>query len=289
MDPTLAKALFVQYQGKWYGPPALLTRPLALSSEDNIIDGRSRLRARAALGLQTEVPHHIFLPGATRDSKGVLLPRMLALAGHCDRAWQRTPGMFKKCPGDLRAYLSVPPVLAQRVWATRHRIQGPEHIRARNARKRELVLALDSNVLDRLLLEETFPYLPMGASVARLCFMVTDELYDRLKQFPNMSRIIRNAVITYPDAEPFVWHGGARRAIAAKLHVEAWALIREQDDPSCYVEACCRAFIASDPSASRFSIDSFSSSSSSPGPSSSASSGKPAGRSVPRNVSRGGS
>jgi len=242
LNTELAKALFINYAGKWYGPPALLRRALPQADERDIIDGKVRLRAMRELCLRCDVPNHIFPEGVKRNSEGVLLARALALAGHYERAWQEVPILFRHCIGDVKAYAQVPTTVALQVFRAGHREQSERLPHVGIELRKVLSAAFESGQTpDRHLLEQIMQRATPGTMVSRMCFMVTDELLEVLRQHPNMSRAIRAAVLQHPNAPPFVWKGGARNCITARLQQDAWDLISQHEDASAYVESCCRA------------------------------------------------
>jgi hypothetical protein len=242
LNTELAKALFINYAGKWYGPPVLLRRPLSKADDSAIIDGRIRLRAMRELCLRCDVPNHIFPEGVKRNSEGVLLARALALAGHYERAWAEVPLIFRHCIGDVKAYAQVPTTVALQVYRAGHRSHAERAPNAGTELRRAISAAFESGeVPDRDLLEQIMQRATPGTMVARMCFMVTDDLLEVLRQHPNMSRAIRAAVLQHPDAPPFKWKGGARNCITARLQQDAWDLISQHEDASAYVESCCRA------------------------------------------------
>ena len=137
ISPTIAKALFEEIDN-WYGSPALLaTSPALISTpcRESIIDGLARFEAmqrfprlftRWQKGL---LPHYIFRGDEQRSPDGKLLPRMLVLAGHYDRAYRYTPEHWCETPADVKAYLNLPTSEALLVFAHRIRIHKM-HVRA---------------------------------------------------------------------------------------------------------------------------------------------------------------
>lgn len=132
ISPEVALELFKEFD-TWYGSPALLRVSPALvtdSSRDFIIDGAVRFEAMRKLPHMLaqwqagKMPHLVFANDCSR-SLGTLkvLPRMLALAGHYDRAYESTPEVWRQCTADLRAYLGLPPAESLAVFAQRHRVR----------------------------------------------------------------------------------------------------------------------------------------------------------------------
>jgi hypothetical protein len=193
------------------------------------------------LCLRCDVPNHVFGDGVKRNSEGVLLARALALAGHYERAWQEVPILFRHCISDVKAYAKVPTSVAQLVFRAGHRVQTQRLPSVEIELRRALSTAFESGeTFDRHLLEQIMQRATPGTMVARMNFVVTDELLEHLRQQPNMSRAIRAAVLQHPTPPPFIWHGGERNCITARVQQDAWDLISQQDDASAYVEACCR-------------------------------------------------
>ena len=128
----LSVELFKEF-GCWFGGPALLTVEPGLATEasrDFILDGLTRFR-----GLQQcpellaqwqagKLPHHVF-HGATQRTADTqkLLPRLLVLGGHYDRAHEHTPEQWRQSVPDLMAYLRVPSADAFAVFACRHQVR----------------------------------------------------------------------------------------------------------------------------------------------------------------------
>lgn len=132
----------------WFGSPALLRVSPALvtdSSRDYIIDGAIRFEALSrsphllTLWRAGKMPHLVF--AADREWSTIaskVLPRMLALAGHYDRAYVETPEIWRQCSQDIAAYLGLPPSEAFAVFATRQRLRRQY---ARNIRRHDPVMA----------------------------------------------------------------------------------------------------------------------------------------------------
>ena len=135
-----AITLLYEYRG-WFGSPALLrVHPSQIDAgncgPDLVIDGAARFQAIAgsigflSLWKADRFPHFIF-PHAMREGLwstegNKLLPRMLVLAGHHDRAWEYVPELWRTSPRDLQTFLNVPLVDALCVWAMRKRLRTPQ-------------------------------------------------------------------------------------------------------------------------------------------------------------------
>ena len=129
----LALELFKE-NGQWFGSPALLTIEPALITEpnrDQILDGCSRFVALQRLPAMTELwragrmPHLVFPNIVSRSgfAEHKTLPRMLALAGHYDRAYNATPEEWRESAADIKAYLGLPMADCYSVFAQRHRVR----------------------------------------------------------------------------------------------------------------------------------------------------------------------
>jgi hypothetical protein len=132
LSPELATELLIE-KGGWFGSPALLTQSPALISQPDratVIDGLTRIKALLSISSMAErwrsggFEHYVFTSSAQRattDNK--LLPRMLALAGHYDRAYVNTPDHWRASTLDLEAYLRLPRSEAVLVFAHRHNMR----------------------------------------------------------------------------------------------------------------------------------------------------------------------
>jgi len=131
VSTELAAELFRE-TGGWFGSPALLTtEPGNIGEPDRefIIDGLTRFEALRHVPSLLEqwragkLPHLVFRSGQRSEGSLKLLPRMLVLAGHYDRAYLHTPEQWHASVLDLRAYLRVPSADAFAVYAYRHRVR----------------------------------------------------------------------------------------------------------------------------------------------------------------------
>jgi hypothetical protein len=137
LTPDRSRTLLLEF-AEWFGSPALLTKkPSEFTRGDDqhthILDGRVRFDALRDTALFEWVwragkfQHYVFLPssiecGRMRSTDGhKLLPRMLALAGHYDRAWQYVPECWRDSFLSVEAFLNLPRLEALSVWACRHR------------------------------------------------------------------------------------------------------------------------------------------------------------------------
>jgi hypothetical protein len=128
ISPELAVEL-VKENGGWFGSPALLDRSPAdaARSRDGILDGKVRFQALTTMpGLLDQwqagkFPHLIFRSHTVDYQKQ--LPRLLALAGHYDRAYQHTPDHWRESPASLQAFLRLPRAEALLVFASRQRVR----------------------------------------------------------------------------------------------------------------------------------------------------------------------
>jgi hypothetical protein len=100
--------------------------PGLVSDAGHIIDGKVRFRELIKVPKlfdawrKGELPHHTFRGESIRaDNK--LLPRMLVLAGHHDRAYVHTPAQWRDSAQNIRAFLGIPTADALMVFANRHR------------------------------------------------------------------------------------------------------------------------------------------------------------------------
>jgi len=127
----LALELFKE-NGQWFGSPALLTIEPALITEpnrDQILDGWSRfvalqrLPSLAELWRSGKLPHHVFGASQRTTDQRKLLPRMLARAGHDNRAYNATPEEWRESAADIKAYLGLPMADCYSVFAQRHRVR----------------------------------------------------------------------------------------------------------------------------------------------------------------------
>ena len=141
LSPDSAVTLFLEYGG-WFGSPALLrVEPSQIDSANVshqlVLDGWSRFAALQGnsspmlkqLWKSGSFPHLVF-PEGHRDGIYTveghkLLPRMLVLAVHHDRAWEQLPEVWKSGPRDIAAFLNVPLVDALLVWTCRKRLRRP--------------------------------------------------------------------------------------------------------------------------------------------------------------------
>jgi len=139
LAPDSAGTLFLEYGG-WFGSPALLrVQPSQISSanvsRDLVLDGWSRFIALQGssspllkpLWQSGKFPHLVF-PHAHHEglysTEGhKLLPRMLVLAGHHDRAWQFIPDIWTSSARDVADFLNVAMVDAVCVWTCRKRLR----------------------------------------------------------------------------------------------------------------------------------------------------------------------
>jgi len=240
MQPEIVRALFIANKGKWFGPPALVRRPLESISDRDVLDGRMRLRVRRELDLHCDVPCHIFPPGARRDDTGVLLPKMLALAGHPDRAWAETPEIFRDSLGTLKAYLCIPTVLALRVWRAGKRRPFVARQRPVSDTVHRIAELLESGEAPHASeLESIARNAPRGTMAVRCSFMLTTELLCVLRGLPNLSRAIRRAIISNASLQA-KHYDGTRACVTVRLQHEAWLLVQDHSASSDYVENCCR-------------------------------------------------
>jgi hypothetical protein len=103
-----------------------------------VIDGAVRLQAMAgfaghcAAWSRGAFPHLVF-PLSYREGiysldNNKLLPRMLVLAGHYDRAWEFIPDVWRGSPREVCSFLNVPMVDAACVYAVRKRLREPRRI-----------------------------------------------------------------------------------------------------------------------------------------------------------------
>lgn len=125
-----ASSIFAEYSG-WFGPPALLKKhpsqfnldPSVLGEQlTYILDGRVRFQAIVASGLRsiwTGNPCFFVYSGeAIHSTEGrKLLPRMLTLAGHYDRASRCIPEAWSASPLDIAAFLRISLTEAKEVFA----------------------------------------------------------------------------------------------------------------------------------------------------------------------------
>lgn len=125
-----ATSIFAEYSG-WFGPPALLKKhpaqfdlnPTVLGEQlTYILDGRTRFQALAANGLGSiwtgNRSFFVYSGETIYSTEGrKLLPRMLTLAGHYDRASRVIPEAWAASALDIAAFLNVSLPEAKQVFA----------------------------------------------------------------------------------------------------------------------------------------------------------------------------
>lgn len=113
-----ARELIAEFGG-WFGPPLLCrVAPADIRQPSDVIDGAVRL-ASGPIDL-VKVPHIVF-PVAYRSGlyskDGKLLPRLLVLFGHPDRAWAIIPEHWRDSAAALESFLRVRRETALEVWS----------------------------------------------------------------------------------------------------------------------------------------------------------------------------
>lgn len=129
LTTELAKSL-ARELGGWFGPPLLArVTPKELSSmvdDSLILDGRMRWGVLGATTQFERIPCILF-PSNYRQgiysTDGKLLPRLLALFGHFERAWHHTPECWRDSPADIAAFLGVDGSVASPVYVARPRLR----------------------------------------------------------------------------------------------------------------------------------------------------------------------
>jgi hypothetical protein len=109
--------------GVWFGPP-LLSRcaPAAIRTPADILDGHVRFKGLHALLPLDGIPALVFPPGHRSGLYSIgkrqyLLPRLLLLCGHPERAWEHTPECWRDSVGAIESFLNVERSSAVEVWA----------------------------------------------------------------------------------------------------------------------------------------------------------------------------
>ena len=118
LSPQRARQLCQELHG-WFGPPLLCRVPPAVAmTRGEILDGS--VRFWSAPMVLKDVPFIVF-PKAHRGGiyslDGQLLPRLLVLFGHADRAWEHVPDHWKDSPQALESFLGVEHETALEVWS----------------------------------------------------------------------------------------------------------------------------------------------------------------------------
>jgi hypothetical protein len=126
--------------GGWFGTP-LLSRCAAgaIRSPEDILDGHVRFAAFGSLLPLDDVPTLVFPPGHRGGLYSIgrrqyLLPRLLLLCGHPERAWHHTPECWRDSVQAIESFLCVERTSALEVWAAGKAIDDHEKGRVR-ARK----------------------------------------------------------------------------------------------------------------------------------------------------------
>lgn len=148
----IIKSLFVEYS-TWFGSPALLRLPPDQIDVDRpnctqILDGLTRFRALRQnpelldAWRKGKFPHYIFPEVnalgiySTRGAK--VLPRMLILAGHYDRAYEHVPEAWRDTIPLIKTFCQVHYHEAELVWEAREHFRQRAYvppIRRRNHRE----------------------------------------------------------------------------------------------------------------------------------------------------------
>jgi hypothetical protein len=130
MRLTIERAVVVGREfGGWFGTP-LLARcaPRSIKRAEDILDGRVRFEA---MGKQLDPPCLVFPLGHRKGlysigTRQYLLPRLLLLCGHPDRAWRHTPECWRDSVQALESFLGVERAAALEVWAAGKEIIAQE-------------------------------------------------------------------------------------------------------------------------------------------------------------------
>ena len=108
--------------GGWFGTP-LLGRcpPAAIRSPDEILDGHVRFEALRTRPFG-DIPALVFPLGHrgglySMGRRQYLLPRLLLLCGHPERAWEHTPDCWRDSVQAIESFLGVERSSALEVWA----------------------------------------------------------------------------------------------------------------------------------------------------------------------------
>jgi hypothetical protein len=148
-------------QNSWFGAPALLRKhpaqfnldPAHLCEElTYIIDGRTRFECIVAQGLRSvwppSLPFYVYLGDKIYSTDGrKLLPKMLALAGHYDRAAETVPDPWRGSSLDVAAFLGLSQLEAQFVFAE---IINDERLRQKEPPGRGKVDKRFARIVDRI-------------------------------------------------------------------------------------------------------------------------------------------
>jgi len=124
MRLTVERALVLGREfGGWFGTP-LMSRcePKAIRAPEDILDGHVRFKGLHGVLPLDGMPYLVF-PLAHRHGiysvgrRQYLLPRLLLLCGHPDRAWHHTPECWRDSVQALESFLGVARSNALEVWA----------------------------------------------------------------------------------------------------------------------------------------------------------------------------
>lgn len=126
--------------GGWFGTP-LLSRcePPAIRAPEDILDGHVRFKALHASLPLDGVPALVFPLGHrgglySTGERQLLLPRVLLLCGHPERAWAHTPDCWRDSVQAIESFLCVDRSNALEVWAAGKAIADHENGLARARR-----------------------------------------------------------------------------------------------------------------------------------------------------------
>lgn len=185
LTPEAAGTLFREYLC-WFGPPALLRKHPSQFTFDKttvsdeltyILDGATRFEALVAQGLRStwvdaRFPFYVYFGDNIHSTEGrKLLPRMLCLAGHYDRAAKHLPEQWSISAHDVQAFLAVSEFEAAQVFAALQVLRGKKRAREyydqRQTRQRHherIVNAIRAGIASRAEVGSSFDW----ADVARL-------------------------------------------------------------------------------------------------------------------------
>lgn len=170
---------------RWFGPPALLRKPPSQFNLDPvnlceeltyILDGGTRFASIVTSRLRgvwvaDDLPFYVFNGENLYSTEGrKLLPRMLVLAGHYDRAPKYIPEPWSSSVPDLAAFLNVTEYEATQVYVAtridlqRRRMRQLTEGQSRHRYNERIVHAIRAGLAARAEMESDFDW----PDVARL-------------------------------------------------------------------------------------------------------------------------